>query len=51
MDDYLFAKLEVLAKMKIVYQDKEMNSPEINAVPDGAFLVKEANNQTLRYNV
>lgn len=51
MDDYLYDKLVALHDANISFTDKNFYVPEIDALPDGAIMIKEANTRQLKYNI
>lgn len=51
MNGYIYDKLEILSNEKLVMSKKDVKSPSISAVPDGAVFIKEVNKKKLSYNI
>jgi hypothetical protein len=51
MNLYLSDVLTIFSKSNIDFNDRSASFPELDLLPDGAFIVKEANKKKLRYNL
>ncbi len=51
MNGYIYSKLEVLTNQKLVMTEKNLVSPDVAYVPDGAALIREVNKKKLSYNI
>jgi hypothetical protein len=50
-DEYLFNTIKNFSSISISLNDRNVFFPQIDALPDGAYKIKESNNKTLSYNV
>ena len=51
MNYYLSDVLTIFAKANLDFNDRSAYFPEMDMLPDGAFIVKEANKKKLSYNL
>ena len=51
INEYIYKTVELLNEEKINFKDRNSEVPNLHLLPDGAFKVKEASNQSLRYNL
>ena len=51
MNYYLSDVLTIFAKSNLDFNDRSAYFPELDMLPDGAFIIKEANKKKLSYNL
>lgn len=51
MNKYILDVSNKLNESPIIFKNKSQEAEGLDNLPDGAFFINEANNQTLNYNV
>ena len=51
MQDYLFNALKKLHSLSISFETKDIHSPALDKLPDGAYYIEKVNKERLKYNL
>ena len=51
MDDYIFKSLKDISESSISFQTKNIKTPLLDKIPNGAYFIENANKNRLSYNL